>query len=341
MSLSRCLSALSLILALLASPSFGQVDEVPPISVKGDSIEVGRHAPGANAIEHVKVRNNSEETLTISRVAGNCPCMGIMVRDDRIEPGRTGQIILSVDTPMKMGRMTRMMYVFAEGFRRPLQIPVHADLEYAVVVNPGDSPEIESRSGTLTLESVDGRAFRVTSVGGESPAESTRGATHELDFDLGEAPTPELPRFLVIETDHPGARIIPVRVSVPGVWEAWRVRKRIQPVNEQETLIPIAPGGSKKILIEMAGVTPGKSESVTVRSSNPKVSAEVLAVRQPPQGGGGAAIDVRLRINPSLRGPFATVLTITHKDHEAGLDFFGVAEKPERGGPGLLVPNRR
>ena len=296
MSLCRSLSALSLVVTLLASPTFGQTNAAPPISVKGEKVELGRHMPGANAIERVKVRNNSEKAITITRAAGNCPCMGIMVRDERIAPGKSGEIILSVDTPMKMGRMTRVMYVFAEGYRRPLQIPVYADLEYAVVVNPGEAPEIASRSGRLTLESVDGRAFRVTSVGGEAPSDATgRSATHEVGFDLGDAPLHELPRFVVIETDHPGARIIPVRVSLPGVWEAWRVRKRIQPVNEQETLIPIAPGVSEKILIEMAGVTPGPKESVTINSSNPSVSSEVLAVRTPAagrrRGGGGCAGD--------------------------------------------------
>ncbi len=150
--------------------------------------------------------------------------------------------------------------------------------------------------------------------------------SHAIRFDLGDADPSELPRFFTIETDHPDAKLIPVRVSVPGVWSAWRDRRRIKPVEEQEALFRMTPGKKKTILVELGGVVPGPPESLSVTSSNPAISARVVAVRKPPQGGGGAACDIEVHADRNSLGPLETVLTFSFEGNEAGLDLFMIVE---------------
>jgi len=339
------LIALVISLAVFMPSARAQEVKIPPISIKNNAVELGTHAPGASAIKEIKVRNTSDKPITIRRAAGNCSCMTLIVRDAQIAPGKQGTIILAVDAPKKMGRLTREMYIFLEGYTAPARIPVYADLQYAVVVNKGALPELIQREGVLTLTSSDAKAFRVLSAGEQEPVSAIEGhdlsvpaTMHALRYNLGTGEPAELPRFFTITTDHPDAKLIPVRVSAKGLWQAWRDRRRIRPVAELETLFRSPQGKSPSILVEFAGVEPGPAETMTVVSSNPKVTPEVLALRKPPQGGGGAACDVELRVSKTELGPIETVLTFTYKGNEAGLDVFMVIEPRNRKTSGRKSP---
>ncbi|MEQ9617270.1 MAG: DUF1573 domain-containing protein [Phycisphaerales bacterium] len=323
--------------SLVCHTTPAQTVKTPPIRVDNDAIEIGRHAPGDSAIVDFKVINTSDAPLKLTRVQGNCPCIGVVVRDPVVPANGSAMITLAIDTPKKMGRLTRELYIFAEGFNAPLRLPVYGDLEYGVIVNKGGVPELLQRQGVITLTSVDARAFTVTSANGETPVSAIEGRdpaqparSHAIRFDLGDAPATDLPRFFTIETDHPDARSIPVRVSIGNLWREWRDARPLRIVSERETLFPVAAGSKQKVLVELAGVEPGPADSISVVSSNPDISVRVLALRKPPQGGGGAACDLEIAVSPDATGPFHALVTFSTGENEAGLDIYGVAEPRNR-----------
>ncbi len=198
---------------------------VHKITSEPGQLDMGWLRPKEKREGHVLLRNTSNEVINLLRVTSNCSCtVGALDEEQKIlRPGQATEIAVSLKATPNSGPMVQRAYVWYEGSRTPYELVVKADVSHAVKTDPtfvnimGDT-----KHGAIRLESLDGRPFKVTSVDGGSPSvfnldgepvSPYKPATEFLvEFDYRGVADEDLDRWFMIETDHPEARELPLRV---------------------------------------------------------------------------------------------------------------------------------
>jgi len=226
----RAIPALVCVLALcLASSVQGQQrvtrDPFSPASltVEPASLHVGDVRPGESVTRSVVLKNTAERELVLLRTATSCACTVPDLGGRKVlEPGESLELpITYTGFDAHFGETGQQVVVFVEGFSIPTQIAVHANINHGIRPTVEYTPPDQYRDAEVTLESVDGRAFRVESVNLQSPI--------YLDgFDpLSDAPRSrytiarrfsglepeEIPAYLLIVTDDPESPVLSLRVT--------------------------------------------------------------------------------------------------------------------------------
>lgn len=301
---------------------------VPRLEIVGEPLDFGFIAPGAGATRSIRLINTSQDTLRIARIMPSCPCLIVRPRAEKIPSGGEVQLIVALDTPAELGPLGRSIRIFCDGYNAPFQFTVGGEVTYRVRINRGNPASIPLAKGHLTLESLDDRPFTILSFNGEPPTligldeGAPPRAAYTLAYDWSALAPQDVPRWAIIETDHPGAQLIDVKVLVPGVWESWRPANRWRALDERITLgADINPDEWIPFSATLTGLPYRPDLHVEARSSNPDVEIELLEARKPDKAG-GVECRLRARFRTGTRGSTQTVLTLTVGDLESGIDLF-------------------
>jgi hypothetical protein len=254
-----------------------------------------------------RLENTGTTALRVGAMKASCACTTMEPLSDReLEPGEAVEIKLELEGRSSGGtRSTAIDFVLEGPDRQVVRTQYQLTAEYARAIRqvPGYINLLQDLTGTVKLEALDGRPFRVLSVMGEAPehvsfdsaADEVR-TEHEVRYDFRgfdaacrDAQGRPMPKYMAIETDHPDAPLIDLAVrhtcTVPRPEEmrgrTWYVT---EPVHNLGALLP---GEPVELELETMWFSRARDHSATihaVQSETPQVQAKLIEVVPTDQG---------------------------------------------------------
>lgn len=195
------------------------------ITTEPSRLDLGWMLPQTTMDGTVTLRNTSDEIVNITRVTSSCTCTVGKLTDDQkvLRPGESTELTVTLKSGSNTGPMVQRAYVWYEGARSPFEVYVSADVSRPVKTDPTFVNLLgTSRTGKIRLESLDGTPFLVTSVDGGTPRvfntdgepvdASKKQTAFLVEYDYTGVAEQDLDRWFMIETDHPEAAQLPLRV---------------------------------------------------------------------------------------------------------------------------------
>ena len=263
---------------------------VPPVRVLPAELKFGPVAPGATVTGTVTLNNFSDQPVRILSVQPSCKCTTTQDLNGKVIPAKGSlELEASLESQSTAGGKTTNIKVLFEGFSQVLTIPLSADISrvvrstppYINAVGGGAGAPVPNESGTLLIDSLDGAPFSILSVQGRPPqfpgggSDAGEAATsHRIRYDLRDHFGADglLPRFLVVETDHPDAPVIEVMVRHKSV--DLQLNRNFKVVDYKMNLGRVAPGGEvEHVFVAHEATTLG--DLVMVTPQCPHVTVEI------------------------------------------------------------------
>lgn len=304
--------------------------EPPPLWSVPGAPDFGYQTPRAHATQVMTLLNHGSVPVTITQIKGDCACTGVEIVGDKrtLEPSETLDVVISLEVPADTGVQTRQVYVHAEGYPIPLTVPMYVAIGYPIMVNDDPSQGIVvDPIGALRLKSMSKQPFRVLSVNGQAPvlnlfdpAKDPLRDHYEVAYDWGRVPASEYPRWVIIETDHPGAEFFEVPAMVTG----YRPIRQVMNWSTVESVIllgRVAGDRDHSTSIHFRGVPLAGGERVRVSSSNPDVLVRIAGGRKPDRGP-GTVLDLVVTPAPGLRGFTHAEVFFERDAYKTGVDLF-------------------
>lgn len=299
------------------------------------ALSFGYQSPHAFVSETVRLLNTGKDPIGLKRVIGECSCTEatILNQAQSVAPGEWIDILVALDAPGTIGLYDKRILLYTDKDEAPFAIGFFVEVGYPVKVNGGARYSvITKRTGTSSLEAVDGRPFHVISINGAPPAlEGTEPASlartsYRIQHDWTEPPGGEMPRWLLIETDHPQATMIPVQALISG-YKAINDKKGFEPVEGVLVLGTIEPEKTAHASMHFGGkaVIPGRQ--LTVTNTGLDLEARIVNVRKPDRLG-GIVIEFEFVPRGGFRGFVSSVVTVEYESETASFDLFARVGPP-------------
>jgi len=202
-----------------------------PVRLEPARIDFGFVRPHTKLDSTVSIVNDLDQPLTISAAQPTCQCTTVDLVG-KVIPARG-----KLDFPISMkvsstGLKQAAVQIAIEGagFERVLVVELSAQVVYsirAVTQNaPGGpwDPFIDAATnparvrGEVKVESLDGKPFKVLSVGMKPPQfldwapSQAPKSSYRVRYDVSAVDCPSMPRYLILETDRTDAPLIDMRV---------------------------------------------------------------------------------------------------------------------------------
>lgn len=256
--------------------------------------------------------NRSDTPRRVLHTVPSCQCTTLEITGKVIPAGGT----LEVPVRMKVsstGRKSANVKVLVERQDHPVTFEMRAEVAYAVRAivpdaNGAPQPYVDAADdpsrlkGMVVVQSSDDRPFRVKSVQGMpprfrgfDPERDPPRAMYELDFELPGTPCEQVPKYLVIETDRPDARLIDLRVR----HACTRISPGLDLAEFRSNAGVVPAGGSATFEIEVKKM--GANRLASAQSLDPRFKAELVGQRS---DGSGVVGVVRLTPADGARGVF-------------------------------------
>jgi hypothetical protein len=102
----------------------------PAIRVEPESFDFGRALPGRTLRKEFTLRNAGEAELVIDKVSTTCGCTAAIVGAQRLRPGRSTTLSVTLATRDARGRLARRVLVRSNDPKTPLlEVEVSATVE--------------------------------------------------------------------------------------------------------------------------------------------------------------------------------------------------------------------
>ena len=336
---SIILGATLLLAPMSALAQSGQTYEVrrppqatpPPIQATPEEVEFNDVMPESANTMAVTLVNTGTEALEVLSVRTSCNCTTTDLPTKILLPGEPVTMQATLDADRFMGKVRRNIAIFCKGYSQPKQVFVSCWVNYGVRATVRYDTESNYRKGVLTLEDPDGTPFSVLSTNGQTPVfadgfdpatDAPRG-TYQLQIDMSDIPDEELPTWYLVETDHPTAPVIDIRVmgnDPPRVRRPWQIS------DARILLWRLKPGESTEvefILRNLVGDPLTIIEKITF--SDPGVEVAMQGMTTSPEG-----LTVRMRVSPDpgYSGVIDGTLAITAQGHRETVDLIGAVHRP-------------
>lgn len=307
-----------------------------PVRVDPPNIDLGDMMPETKKSGEVFIFNLSDRPMNILDVKSTCNCTVPELPSRVIEPRAGIPLKATFESPIFMGPVRRNVYVFIEGYPQPLKIDVDARVNYGVRPLVKYKPEGQHRYGEFSLEDIAGRPFRVVSANfrppvfldGFDPAKDPPRSKYLIEVDLRSIPEDQMPKWFLIELDHPTAAVIDMRImqdpSRPkppaGPWQL---------SHERALLWNMKPGESKEIGVTLKNLNPSLPADVSdVKVNNDAVAASWVRFEQTAEG--PKAI-FRVTPKPGLTGVVFSTISLTCQGSSQSFDVIGRVVPPAAG----------
>ena len=295
MHASRLAVAVSLAsLALLAGAAVGQVPSgrpaapqsptaiqvaAPPVGVTPQNVNFGKIKPESLNPATFKVTNTGSAPLKIVKATPSCKCTAITpVEGAIIAPGATLDISASLKAPSTPGERDAKVFLMFEGYKAPVILTLVGEVVMEVVCEPAFVDALKGNTGgTIKVSSQDGKPFRVLSAGnaapvfqGFDPAKDAPRAEYQLVWDVKGMAT--LPIWWVVETDRPGAPLLPLRVRNENTGSKWDMARFDRQWHVKDGIVfvgGLAAGKPAEHTIEIEYYNPPVKDPTKARAKKP------------------------------------------------------------------------
>lgn len=305
----------------------------PPLVLEGSPPDAGLGAPLTVRDGSFVVRNTSSQAVRIVAAASNCECLTVVANQRTVDPGASVAIHYALELPERLGKTLKEARVFAAGFQAPLVVGITAESAYPVRVNPGGVPETLEKKGTVILESAEKLPFRVLKVNGEAPSfvgfdpeKDTPRDRYEIAYDWSDRTTRFVPRYLAVQTDHPGATLLDIRTGVRGVWGMWRGGRQWHVQEDRIMLGDFAAGQQQEVAVTLNLIHDPKY-TMTVSADDEAVKVELVSFGPSKTKQKASDVLVRVTTPPDREGYTHFVLTYRIEGVFSNVDVFGLARK--------------
>ena len=276
--------------------------------------------PGTKVSHTFVLVNPTKAPVMIRAVKPTCQCTTAQgVEGKQIPAGGTLEMPVTMQVPSTTGQKNAAVNILLSTGAGP-RLVLRAESAYMVrsippYVDAFQKPQ--NMKGVITLIANDGQPFKVLSVAGRDPVFKNNAGegsiarkTHTVSYDLGLFECATMPKWILIETDHPKAPLIEMRVR----HECTKLKHQLQPGSITLNLDGwiantgrIAPGGQGDFSVEIKQFKNMKIDSV--ESLDPRFRATLL--EQNP--GDGDRVQVRIAVQPltNAKGVFQVPVQMT------------------------------
>lgn len=279
----RLLAALALAAAALGLTRGADAQGAsPPIRLDPPVFDFGVSHPDEIVDASFTLTNIGTRTLRISGVRAACKCTTPVLPRDTLAPGQSIDIETTVDLRGSIGDAKKDFRVSFDGYAVPVRCVIQGVFAYPVALEPD---RIQAPAGTLTLRSTTGRPFRVLSVNGREPevlAQSPQGSERAVQFTvrynlLRDRP---MPFALVVETDHPDAEVIGMRVYNAATSQQERpYMLNVRQIHVNRPMLPVGRlGPGESTVVDTKLTRRDLTEPATVRVGSDQLSAEIVKI---------------------------------------------------------------
>ncbi|MGD8779783.1 MAG: DUF1573 domain-containing protein [Ignavibacteria bacterium] len=94
-------------------------EQKPVLKLEKNQHDFGKVEEGKVVSYDLKFSNAGNKKLKIERVKTSCGCTAVLISDKVIEPGKTGEINIKLDTSDRLGKMARTITVFSNDPENP------------------------------------------------------------------------------------------------------------------------------------------------------------------------------------------------------------------------------
>ncbi|MBC04431.1 MAG: hypothetical protein CMJ34_14190 [Phycisphaerae bacterium] len=289
-------------------------------AVYGDPADVdfGVVTPGSKLRTEIRLVNPTDQPVVLRAAVPTCQCTTVNV-DGTIIPsmGAVG-IPMTLQVPSTTGeKKAAVNTVLVPGGKGP-RLTLRAIAAYAVRATASTSAGGPSTlwvdalkpagiSGRIQLDSTDGRPFRVLSVNGETPmflqGTGQPATTQSIAYDLSGRTSATMPKWMLIETDHPDAPMVEMRVRhmasrLPHQFQNYKVK--VQFDGYIANVGRISPGSTAEFSVELKQF---KRRTLSgLRSGNPDFVVNLLQRKD--GDGDRVRITGSITPKPGFNGPF-------------------------------------
>jgi hypothetical protein len=294
-----------------ATPTGGAPAPAPVVPVNAEApvvaepalLDMGFIEPKGIATGTIMLRNASDTPITILASQPSCKCTSVDMSGKVIPPGEAIPMDVEMEGPNQPGPKKASVKLLFEGYSRVLEVNLKTEVALAVRAVPGyinlvpraagaGDLDMSKITGKIVVESIDERPFRILSVNGETPdivgvddpANMEPNTRFLLNYDmnphLGQPAGPgleppivkPLPKYWVVETDHPDCGTLEVRVRHRSTLSVPKIRFKDVRINMSN----VVEGEPAEFTIEVdAERTPDKI--ATVFSDNPDMKVDLVS----------------------------------------------------------------
>ncbi|MCA9307026.1 MAG: DUF1573 domain-containing protein [Phycisphaerales bacterium] len=314
------------------------VSGMPPISLDPDLVDLGDMMPNTKKSGSLIMRNVGDKPLRILALRSTCACTVPGIQSDTIQPGASITIELELDANSATGANLRYIMALIEGYTQPVQLIVQADVNYGVRTSVTYDPPDQSRTADIELRSTDESVpFTVISAGGMAPKfldgfdpakdEPRTHYTIRQDFSMYSAE--QLPRWFIIETDHPTAAVIDVPVPNYEL-NPERLRHRFNLSESRLVLGRMEAGKSVQRTVRVLGgdLPPAEEFTILVTHAHEDLCG-VSVSSSDNEEDGTLSLVIEVTPKPETRGVLFDTVSISWGGDTREIDIIGRVVAPE------------
>jgi len=309
----------------------------PPVLLEPRQIDLGYANPSRIATGVIKLRNTSSRPLTIGRVQPTCKCTTPELSSMTIPPGQTVEMKAGVDLRGSLGKISKTINVFVNGYSQPVQVKIVGEMGYAVRCTPAEFRSDVSAQGNLELEAMDGKPFRVLRVNGLAPSiisQSPAGADKAIRWTVAYDLTVNSPMldYYIIETDHPDAPVLDPRVlggELAAIEGRFFTSKLL--FGRHNTNIGILRAG-ESVEIDVGMVRADRTKPMTWEIRVPDLSIELVSLEVDPKDPQWEKAVVRVTSAAERDAPLVGAIVVRQEDLQARMFITGRLMPARTGG---------
>ena len=261
------------------NPGAGQA----PLAVDPPVVQFGVVDPGTTLETVVTLANLSDAPLRILNAQPSCTCTTLDL-DNTVIPARGSiQVPIEMETNRAVGIKKAIVQLRIEGFGKFTTIDLRAETAWAVRTQPlylgvrERAGQPERRRGTVSLQSLDQRPFKVLSTNGSAPefvgfdpASDAPRSRYTIKYDLSMYGCDDLPPYYIIRTDHPKAQLFDMRVRHDP---CTKITPRINMEDFRSSLGVVQPG--EQVAVSLVFKKP-RADIVSATSTNPLLETRIV-----------------------------------------------------------------
>ncbi len=277
----------------------------PPVEFEPGNLNFGIVPPHTIGKGTAKMWNVGDQPLRIVKSVTSCGCTSTENLAGRvIPPGGFIEFATEMEMKTGLGAKKEKVTLFFEGYGGTQVIFFYnAEVARPVrVVPPYVDAVNQRRTGTVEVSSLDNKPFRIVKAHGLAPqfvgfdpATDEPRTRYTLVWDMSQFDGQRVPWFWVIETDHPGAPIVDVRVRHDSTRPVQDRTRSWQP-KDQRILIDLVRNGESVEIItkhEYATNRTPMPQTARVQNLSAILDVELIGVKQKER-----LLEFRLRITP-------------------------------------------
>jgi hypothetical protein len=277
----------------------------PPVEFEPANLNFGIVPPHTIGKGTAKIWNVGDQPLRILKSITSCGCTSAENLAGRvIHPGGFIEFATEMEMKTGLGAKKEKVTLFFEGYGQT-QVMFYYNAEVARpvrVVPPYVDAVNQRRTGTVEVSSLDNKPFQILKAHGWAPqfvgfdpATDEPRTRYTLKWDMSQFDGQRVPWFWVIETDHPGAPIVDVRVRHDSTRPVRNETRPWQP-KDQRILIDLVRNGESVEIItkhEFNGDRTPTAQTARVQNLSAILDVELVGLEQK-----GQLLEFRVRITP-------------------------------------------